>query len=61
MSCCYLYNNDLGKQCGRKAEWEIFSQKPGLASYDCITQSCMMHVGELLDDAEQHFVYEIKE
>ncbi len=57
--CCYI--GALPGGCDRDAEWEVLSQKPGLAPYDCTTDACTEHVGFLLDDAEQHVITQIRE
>ncbi len=60
--CCYIIQNGgktQGEPCTSDAAWEIYSQKPGLAPYDCTIDACTLHVGLMLDDAEQHIVTSI--
>jgi len=56
-----MFNKPNQRQCKSDAEWEIYSQKPGLAPYDCTTDACLVHVGFMLDDAEEHIIRPIKE
>ncbi len=62
--CCYIAQDGGRKQgepCKVDARWQIYSQKPGLAPYDCTTDACTEHVGVMLDDAEQHIITPIEE
>ena len=57
--CCYIIQDGgktQGKPCAVDAVWEIYSQRSGLAPYDCTTDACTLHVGVMLDDAEQHTI-----
>ena len=58
-TCCYISARMV--DCLEDARWEIESLQPGLAPYDCVTDSCTIHVGEMLNDAPYHTVSPIKE
>lgn len=60
--CCYIIQDGgqtQGQPCKKDAVWEIYSQQPGQAPYDCTTDSCTTHVGLMLDDSPEHIIRQI--